>query len=82
MDEALFDMIFLHLWNEPIQARLVYIKYRFIEKLLSGEFIGPQDRGQGSHCVECGMGVGRRKDTCGQRKEKERARRDQKVWII
>lgn len=30
--------------NEPIQARLDYIKCRFIEKLLSGEFTGPKAR--------------------------------------
>jgi hypothetical protein len=44
------DRLFLHRWNEPIQARLDYIKGRFVGKLLLGEFTGPKDwRGQGSH---------------------------------
>ena len=34
--------------KKPIQARLDYIKGRFIGKLLLGEFTGPKDRSKGS----------------------------------
>ena len=37
------DKLFLHLRNESVQARLDYIKCRFIGKLLLGKFIGPKE---------------------------------------
>lgn len=45
----MYDMLSLCWWNEPIQARLEYIKGRFIGKLLLGKFTGPKDWIQGSH---------------------------------
>ena len=38
--------------KKPIQARLDYIKGRFIGKLHSGKFAGLKDQGQGSLHVE------------------------------
>ena len=46
--------------KKPIQARLDYIKGRFIGKLLSGKFTGPKDQGHRSHFGES-RGRGKRK---------------------
>jgi hypothetical protein len=55
------DRLFLCWWSEPIQARLEYIKCRFVRKLLSGESTGPKDQGQGSHHGEVGEREEKRK---------------------
>ena len=55
------------------------MRCRFIGKLLSGEFTGTKDRGQGSHHRE-----GSREGEKKERKEKKRKGEcvDQTVWII
>ena len=64
------DTLFLLQRSEPIQARLEYIKGRFIGKLLSGEFTGPKDWGQRSHHWDRRRGRGRERE-CVQGEEKE-----------
>jgi len=51
--------------NEPIQARLEFIKHRFIrKKFCAGEFTGPKEGGQGSRY---------RKGLNGEGEERQRA---------
>jgi hypothetical protein len=75
-DLVLTYKLFLCWWNEPIQTRLDDIKCRFIGKLLSGEFSGPKDWGQGSHHGEReGVGGGGRERKGVTQREKERRNR-------
>lgn len=69
------DRLFLCWCIEPIQARLEYIKGRFIEKLLSGKFIVPKDWAR----EVTTWGEGERK---GVHTERGREGRHQNVWMI
>jgi hypothetical protein len=66
------DRYFPPWWNEPFQARLEYIKGRFIGKMLSSEFTGPKEGGRGSRYGESGERVGERKGTHIERNEEKK----------
>lgn len=73
------DRLFLHRWNEPVQAWLECMNNRFIGELFSSEFTGPKERGEGSCHKERVRKRERDKGHTGRERRKRKRRESPKT---